>query len=253
MKLGTLDWGIGGLGVHQRLLALGVADDALYLSDAGFTPYGKLEEDALAARVAGCLERLASAGCTHVVVGCNAASTVLSHPRVRHAAATLQDVLGVIAPTLDAVLAAPPAEVLVLGGARTVASNLYARPLEAAGVRVRQRVAQPLSALIEAGVLEGPALDACLDAICGPVSDARVVILACTHYPAVADAIARRFPHLERCVDPSVETARVAHARWGMAHAPTRATTAWTTGDPAASGRAALAAFGVEARFERVP
>ena len=105
MKLGTLDWGIGGLGVHQRLLALGVADDALYLSDAGFTPYGKLEEDALAARVAGCLERLSAAGCTHVVVGCNAASTVLSHPRVRHAAATLQDVLGVISPTLDAVLA----------------------------------------------------------------------------------------------------------------------------------------------------
>ncbi|MEC7524024.1 MAG: aspartate/glutamate racemase family protein [Myxococcota bacterium] len=249
MRLGTLDWGIGGLSVHRALLEAGVAESAVYLSDAGFTPYGKLDDDALAARVADRVEFLRSLGCTHVVLGCNAASTVIDHPRVQAEAAELSDLLGVIAPAVEAVRAARPADVAILGGRRTVESDAYGAPLREAGVQVRQRVAQPLSALIEAGVLSGPALDAELEEICAPVADARAVVLACTHYPAIASAITARFAQLELTVDPAVETARVAVERWGARHPARVVDDARTSGDPIASERAAHAAFGAEVRF----
>lgn len=257
MKLGTLDWGIGGLDLHERLRRDSLAPDALYLSDAGHTPYGKLPETDLATRVASMLTLLARAGCTHVALGCNAASSVLAHPEVRRAAADLDAITGVVQPAVDATLALRVARVTVLGGDRTVASRVYAAPLSAAGVQVRQRVAQPLSALIEAGVVEGPELDACLDAILAPIRDAAVVILACTHYPAVESAIRAHLPRLERVIDPARETARHLENAWGSrakesAHEEPTSSRYWTTGDPSASERGARIAFGIEAPFTRV-
>lgn len=244
MTLATLDWGIGGLDVHRRL------GGRRYLSDAGFTPYGRVPAPALAERVASLVRALAAGGCSHVVVGCNAASTVLARAPVRRAADALEGITGVIEPAVEAVRALGASRVTVLGGVRTVESNAYRAPLEAAGVEVRQRVAQPLSALVEAGRVEGPSLDAVLDALLVPIRDTRVLVLACTHYAAVTPAIAARLPALEHLIDPADATARSVGSRWTRAPAG-GAPRWWTTGDPRASDRAARAAWGIDTRFER--
>jgi glutamate racemase len=151
VRLAVIDWGIGGLGFVRLLAARHPAVPVIYLSDAGCTPFGKLARRPLAARVDAFLEHLAGAhGVDHAVLACNAASTVLANLAAPSRGIA---VTGVIAPAVEALARLPPACIGVIGGRRTIASGLYGRGLRAAGHHVRQRVAQPLSAHVEAGRL----------------------------------------------------------------------------------------------------
>lgn len=242
-RLGILDWGIGGLDLYRRLRAAGSRHDVLYWSDAGAPPYGTLPGPVLADRVATVIERLAREGCTRVVVACNAASTVLGDPGlVRRAAACACEVVGVIEPALAAVLRRGLPAVAVIGGRRTIESRAYAQPLEAAGVRVAQRVAQPLSALIERGLTEGPEVEACLREVLTPIRDAEHLVVACTHYVAAMPAIRSWLPRLRGVVDPAEETLAWVQARWGEGEGAGRERLV-TTGRPEAMREAARLAF----------
>ncbi len=243
MTVGVLDWGIGGLDVVANLRRRGVRTPVVYVSDAGAVPYGKQSDQALTARVLALVHALAEHGCTQVIVGCNAASTILHDPRF---ASSGPQIHGVIEPGIRATLEAGVDEVSVLGGRRTVESGLYGAALRAAGVSVREVVAQPLSALVERGVLEGPELEAAIRAIVEPVRDTTALVSACTHYLAVLPALRAGLPHVRTVIDPAQALA----ARFEPAAATGAPDRFWTTGDPAASRVAAARAFGVDAPFE---
>ena len=243
--LGILDWGIGGLDLLKKLRARGSSRDIRYWSDAGAPPYGTLSEPALAERLATVIDTLSAEGCAQVVVACNAASTALHHPLLHQVGRRRGvAVVGVIAPTLAAIEARGLRRVAVIGGRRTIESEAYAAPLRARGVEVSARIAQPLSALVERGVTDGPELDACLQPILEPLRDAEHLILACTHYVAVRAAIEQRLPRLRSVLDPAAETLHYLDTHWGDPPGSGRARFV-TTGDPEASRRAAAAAFGL--------
>ena len=189
MVLGVLDWGIGGLFAAQRTRQREPSLDLIVLSDSGQRPYGKQsKEDLTRAVTAACL-RLRFAGATHILVACHSASTVLGGVPV--------PALGVI----DASMVPPGAATLVLGGQRTIDSDLWAAAL---GSRpVEQRVAQPLSAHVEAGRADSAEALADLDLILEGVPTPDCVVLACTHYLAMGAAIQARFPKA-LVVDPAL-------------------------------------------------
>ena len=244
-RLGILDWGIGGLDLYRRLRAAGSRRDVVYWSDAGAPPYGTLPGPALADRVATVIERLAELGCGQVVVACNAASTVLPDAELRRrAAARGCEVLGVIEPAIAAVRRLALPSVAVIGGRRTIESRAYAEPLEAAGVRVAQRVAQPLSALVERGLTDGPEVHACLREVLGPLRDAEHLVVACTHYVAALPAIRSWLPRLRTVVDPAEETLAVVRAGGGL-HGGEGRERFVTTGSVEDTRRAARLAFDV--------
>ena len=241
MRLAVLDWGIGGMGFLSLLAARHPDAGAVYLSDAGFTPYGKVPRRALAARLDQVLRHLRDRyGVDHAVLACNAASTVLPElaaPREGIAVA------GVIAPALAALAGLAPARVGVIGGGRTVRSGAYGRGLRAAGHHVRQRVAQPLSAHVEAGRLEGDAVRGDVARILAPLRGVEVLVLACTHYPALAPLLAERCPRAT-LFDPVAATLARMEAAWpAPAPGPRRVL---TTGDPESMRRSARLAFGLE-------
>lgn len=243
--LGILDWGIGGLDLYRRLRAAGSRRDVLYWSDSGAPPYGTLPQPALVDRVATVIERLADEGCARVVVACNAASTVLPDPELRRrVAARGCEVVGVIEPAITAVLRRELPAVAVIGGRRTIESCAYAEPLEAAGVRVAQSVAQPLSALVERGLIQGSEVEACLHEILAPVRDAEHLVIACTHYVAVLPAIRGLLPRLRSVIDPAAETLAWVEARWGLQGGEGRERFV-TTGSAVAMREAAGLAFGL--------
>ena len=130
-------------------------------------------------------------GVTHVVVACNAASTVLDHPAIAGVGA---QVCGVIAPAIAAALADPAQVFGVIGGRRTISSGLYRQGLTAFGRRVISRVAQPLSAMVERGELDSPAVHIALAGILAPLRKVEALVLACTHYTALLPAIRRVLP-----------------------------------------------------------
>ena len=256
MTLGILDWGIGGVAFYAAFKARFPEVGVVYLSDAGCPPYGCLNAGELEARLAVVAPRLARAGVTRLVVACNAMSTVLP----RHSAAGLgfEQVCGVIDSAVKAVLEADVGVVGVVAGAHTVRSGAYARPLRTAGLIVRQRVAQPLSALVEAGLVGSPEFRAETKRVMAPLGRVDALVLGCTHYWAGV----ARFAELPRgtvIVDPARETLERVVVGWfddrpardqgreaeGARPKIAAADTFLATGDPVAMARVARLAFGV--------
>lgn len=275
VHLGILDWGIGGLDFYVRLRLANPTVRVTYWSDAGTTPYGKQSQSALAARVEAVAHALRQRGVTHLVVACNAASTVLDDPRLRALERSGLPISGVIEPALSAALATPARIFGVVGGKRTIASMVYRRGLALAGRQVIQRIAQPLSALVERGEIDGPEVRAAIARIFAPLLRVDALVLACTHYTALLPPIRALLP-ATRIIDPTAATLEYVQRQWHLdrtlATAVTRPRGAsrtlvinthspgspppgarqsapsdmfLTTGDPHAMRRAARLAFGV--------
>ena len=233
--MGIIDWGIGGLGL------LGLLDrdlpglDVVYWSDTGAVPYGLQPSGDLAARLRAVVTQLADRGCTEVVLGCNAASTV-----VERLASSPIPVAGIIEAGIAAVPADLDGVIGVIGGRRTIRSGRYHRGLNRPSRTVVGRIAQPLSAHIEAGRIGSPEFQADLHQIVNPLRGADAVILACTHYPAAAAQFAAVLPET-LLVDPAEHLAAGIVARLGGSVGPSAGQrTILTTGDVArmrSSGR----------------
>ena len=236
-RLGIVDWGIGGLGLLAHLDRDLPDLDVVYWSDTGFTPYGLVPTSALAARLRSVAVELADRGCTEVVLACNAASTVVD----RLGGAPVP-VAGIIAAGVACVPDDLDGVVGVVGGRRTIRGGQYRRALTRPGRRVVSRVAQPLSAHIEAGRIGTEAFEADLSQIVAPLRGADALILACTHYPAAGAAFAAALPGT-RLLDPA---AHMASDLVGRLDAGEGGRTIVTTGDPVLMRSSAAAAWGME-------
>lgn len=246
MKLGILDWGIGGVGFYALARARLPRLPVVYWSDAGTVPYGRQAPAELARRVAAVARWMKrEAGVTHLAVACNAASSVL--PAIDLDNDALPEITGVIEHGARAALrgSAPGRAIGIVGGRRTILSGAYRRALP--DRIVRQRVAQPISARVEAGDLTSEGLRRELDGIMAPLREVDLLVLACTHYPALREAFAQRAPHAG-IVDPAAELLAWAVDAWRLDSAaycgePDRVL---TTGNVEAMARSALLAFGME-------
>jgi glutamate racemase len=237
--IGMLDWGVGGLGCYRALRVAYPNLNVLYCSDTGAAPYGKLTQCALSKRVAHMLARLVTLGATHLIVACNAASTVLADVSLP------VPLLGIVECGIAVVPAAFSGSLGLVGGLRTIESQLYQRALSKPTRRIVARVAQPLSAHIEAGSTDSPAFAADLAEIMAPLADAEAILLACTHYPAVAAQIAGYAPRAE-LLDPAAALTALISTRWQLATFKP-STRLFCTGDPDAMQYAARRVWGVDA------
>ena len=235
-RLGFLDWGIGGIGIFHAFRQRRPEVPVLYWSDTGATPYGRLPAAALTARVRRVLRAMAGQGVTHAVIACNAASTIL--PELGEVGIP---VMGVIEPAIAMVTPALEGVLGVVGGARTIRSGLYRRALATPRRQVIQRIAQPLSAHIEAGRVGTPAFERDLGRILAPLAGADAILLACTHYPSAREAFRRLAPRAS-LLDPAEAVVETLIARWRLPRG--RGDLFVTTGLPGEMRRAARTAWG---------
>lgn len=183
-RLAMLDWGIGGLSVLQEIKAQLGAVPVLYLSDTGVTPYGKMSRAELVERLQQVIAFLRRQGATQLVIGCNAASTAIPFLNV-----TAFPLEGMIESAVRLTAHMQPAQLALIGGRRTVLSGVYRRAFVAHGMPVAQRIAQPLSALIESGDVSSAELRAQCRRILAPIKTCSHLLLACTHYPTITPVL----------------------------------------------------------------
>lgn len=239
--LGIVDWGIGGLGLVQALDRAAPGLPVLYWSDAGATPYGRMRSDELADRLVTVVDALAERGASEVVLACNAASTVVG--RLGGAAVAVEGII-------DHGLASVPEDLTghigVIGGRRTIATGLYRRGLAMHGRVVSSRVAQPLSAHIEAGRTGSSQFRTDLEKILAPLRRVDALLLACTHYPAARRWFAAALPHA-LLIDPAERMATAIGERYPHARESTKLgkRVYLTTGDPKAMRQGATRAWGM--------
>jgi glutamate racemase len=237
--LGIIDWGIGGLGLVQALDRAAPGLPVLYWSDAAATPYGRMGVDELAGRLTTVVDALAERGATEVVLACNAASTVVG--RLGGAAVPVE---GIIDHGLASVPEELTGQVGVIGGRRTIAAGHYRRGLSRRGRVVLSRVAQPLSAHIEAGRTGSPEFLADLAKILAPLRRVDALVLACTHYPAASRWFGAALPHA-LLIDPADRMAAAIAERYPHTGGSAKlgARVYLTTGDPDAMRQNAARAW----------
>jgi glutamate racemase len=209
-----LDSGVGGLSV-LRAVADRLPDAPLvYCADSAGYPYGTKGEAEVSARVAGLLGRLAERiRPSLVVIACNTASTI--------ALGYVRPVLAV--PVVGTVPAIKPAaeqsETRVIGvlGTEATVRQPYVTDLStrfASDCTVLKHGSATLVAAAEAK-LRGEPVDpavyrTALEGLTGQPAGNRMdmVVLACTHFPLVADELAAAAPHPLTFVDGAAGIAR---------------------------------------------
>ena len=201
--IGVFDSGVGGLTVVSALRRLLPGENIFYLGDNARIPYGNKGASTVTRYSFELSGLLLAEDAKAIVVACNTA-TALAVPRLQD---TLRvPVVGVIAPGAAAAVAATRSgKVGVIGTHATIASGAYERALRKLDPHLEvTAVACPLFVpLIEEGLLDDPLTDQHIARYLGPLLDVGIdtLILGCTHYPLLHDAIARFVGGSVRLVD----------------------------------------------------
>ncbi|HZY81544.1 MAG TPA: aspartate/glutamate racemase family protein [Cyclobacteriaceae bacterium] len=194
--IAIIDYGIGGLGLYKMIREEFPSAPVTYFSDSGEIPYGKLSKRVLRARLERVFKFLERRGATQIIVACHSASSVVLPTDI--------NVTGLRPQTIKAVTKRKPRSVGIIGGGRTIRSGFYRRELGKAGIKTKQRVAQPLSILVERGEVKGKAVEEAVAKIVKPLAGCDSILLACTHYPVLSAEIAKHAPH-SKLIDPVQE------------------------------------------------
>lgn len=236
-RLGIIDWGIGGISIYKLIKERLGPVTVTYFSDTGVTPYGKMTRPELVSRLNTVIRFLKTQGVTHVLIGCNAASTAIPH---------LEDhgipVEGVIDSAVETVTKLKPKKLGLIGGRRTILSGVYRKALAKRNIGVDQRIAQPLSGLIEDGDISSQKLHDECKRILAPLKNCSHILLACTHYPAIASIIQQYVSTQTKLIDPAEDLVKKV-VKWKLGECGKDVFL--TTGDVTAMRQAAKSAFGV--------
>jgi len=237
-RLGIIDWGIGGISIYKLIKSKAPDIGVTYLSDTGATPYGKMTRAELVGRLNNVIVFLGSQCVTHLVIGCNAASTALPFLNTRNI-----KVEGVIDSAVKLTEKMRPSRLGLIGGRRTVLSGVYRRALAERGITIEQRIAQPLSGLIESGDVSSPQLREECRKILAPIRNCSHLMLACTHYPAISEVLRQFVSEKTVFIDPATELVKRIN-RWNL---PSGGSDVFiTTGDALKMKIAAYKAFHVK-------
>ena len=194
MKVGVFDSGIGGLTVVKSLLEHQLFEEIIYFGDTARVPYGVKDKNTIVRYSLEALEFFKNFEIDLLITACN---TVSAYALEEMRAQAPFDVIGVVEPGIIATknaLSDPDANVLVLGTNATINSKAYETLLQKHGFNNTISKATGLFVpIIEEGLFEGEVLESTLEHYFKELNCPDGIILGCTHFPLIADAIAGYF------------------------------------------------------------
>lgn len=191
--IGIFDSGIGGLTVLKRLLVEFPNEQFLFLGDTARLPYGSKSPETIAGYLEQNLDFFAKQEVKAVIVACNTASTAVVEGRSKKRPFPVYDVIG---PGSRAALAASQSlRIGVIGTRATVASQCYEKTIRSLSEKalVYSQPCPLLAPLVEEGWESDPLTNLVLYRYIHPLLQHTIdtLVLGCTHYPVLREAIAR--------------------------------------------------------------
>ena len=198
-NIGVFDSGLGGLTVLQKLIKTNKAN-YYYFGDSLRAPYGNRDKDELIKFAEEIVDFLQGFDIDYYIIACNTLSVLASkHLREKYKKKFY--------PITDAGIEATKSfdgDCLVLGTKATIDSHYYkdniqnnSKVYEVAGIK--------LVDYIEDGKTYGCELDKALSEYLEIANKEKIenIILACTHYPIITDAIRKNLTYKANIIDPS--------------------------------------------------
>ncbi len=189
--IGVFDSGIGGLTVAAALRQLLPAENIFYIGDTARVPYGGKSQQTIERYSVEITGLLLAEEAKMIVVACNTASA-LAIPRLEEILKV--PVIGVIMPGAKAAVEATRnGHIGVIGTRATIYSRAYERSIHELNpdVRVTSQACPMLVPLIEEGWLDDGISDQIIRRYLEKLvrSDIDTLVLGCTHYPLLTDAL----------------------------------------------------------------
>lgn len=194
MKVGVFDSGIGGLTVVKSLLRDNLFEEIVYFGDTARVPYGIKDKTTIIRYAIEAVEFFKNFKLDLIIVACN---TVSAHALNEMREASECPVIGVVEAGILATANAlknKNANILILGTKATISSKAYEIGLSGEGFNNLQAKATGLFVpLVEEEIYDGEILEATLKHYFKDISNPNAIILGCTHFPLISNALQNYF------------------------------------------------------------
>ena len=185
-----MDSGVGGISVLKHIHTLLPQEALIYVADSLHAPYGNKTPEEIKARCFAVADFLVEKGVKSLVVACNTATAAaIDDMRTRYQL----PIIGMEPAVKPAAAASKNGVIGVLATVGTLKSAQFAALLESYGrnVKVVTQACVGLVECIERGELNSPNTLNLIQQYCAPLLNegADTIVLGCTHYPFVKDAI----------------------------------------------------------------
>lgn len=194
MKVGVFDSGIGGLTVVKSLLENKLFEEIIYFGDTARVPYGIKDKTTIIRYAIEAVEFFKNFELDLIIVACN---TVSAHALYEMREVSSCPVIGVVEAGILATsnaLKDKNSNILILGTKATINSKAYEIGLKEKGFNNLQAKATGLFVpIVEEEIYSGEILEATFRHYFDALKKPDAIILGCTHFPLISDAIQNYF------------------------------------------------------------
>ncbi len=215
LPIAVIDSGVGGISVLRELVSLMPNENYIYFGDSKNAPYGSKSRETVLAITRENLTMLKARGIKALVVACNTATSAAV--RILR-----QDEPELVIVGIEPAIKPPSVEldhprVLVMATPLTLKEEKF-NALVARFSNSEEIIPLPcphLVEFIENGELDSYALHEYLEKLLAPYINEKIdaLVLGCTHYPHIRNAIACHLPHSVKIYDGGEGTARETRRR----------------------------------------
>ena len=207
--IAVLDSGVGGISVLKAAVKVMPNENFIYFGDSKNAPYGTKTSDEVRALTEKNVEMLLQMGAKAIVIACNTATSAAAE-MLRNKYKNVA-IIGIEPALKPAVIHNGGKRVIVMATPMTLKEKKFAKLFNQYG-SLAETILLPCEGLmefVERGELSGDRLDNYLKTKFAPFMDKKIsaVVLGCTHYPFVKNAIINAIGYTVEIDDGALGTA----------------------------------------------
>lgn len=208
--IAVIDSGVGGISVLSHLKRLMPNENFLYFGDSKNAPYGTKSREEILRITRENVDFLVKRGVKAVVIACNTATSAAA--RILREEIPWLPIIGIEPALKPATLMFVNPRIIVMATPLTLKEEKFLALCEKFGgdSEIIPLPCGGLVEIIESGETDGPRINLYLESIFAPYKNEKIdaLVLGCTHYPHIINAIRKHIPKETVILDGGEGTAR---------------------------------------------